>query len=141
MTKEEKELLLKDIFSRLPYGVICADIHADEKFINKWNIFSYDGFFGNFVQVCLSNCEKSYGYKTSIERIKPYLLPLSSMTEEQKKELNDKLIELELKALNDEISHIEVVKFEIDYYLKNHFDYRGLIPMGLALDATGLNIY
>ena len=72
---------------------------------------------------------------------KPYLFPLSSMKEEQKKELHDKLIELELKALNGEISRIEAVSFETDYYLKSHFDYRGLIEKGLAIDATGLNIY
>jgi hypothetical protein len=76
-----------------------------------------------------------------VKYFKPYLFPLSSMSEEQHKELHDKLIELELQALSDEISHIEAVKFEIDYYLENHFDYRGLIERGLALDATGKNIY
>ena len=73
--------------------------------------------------------------------IKPYLFPLSSMTEEQKNELNDTLIQLELKALNDEIEHHKVAEFEIDFYNKNMFDYRGLIDKELALDATNKNIY
>jgi hypothetical protein len=76
-----------------------------------------------------------------VKYFKPYLFPLSSMTNEQHKELHDKLIELELQALNNEISRIEAVKFEIDYYLENHFDYRGLIERGLALDASNRNIY
>jgi hypothetical protein len=72
--------------------------------------------------------------------IKPYLLPLSNMTDEQKKEF-DQLIELELKAISDEIDHVQATAFEVDFYNKHHLDWRGLIPMGLAIDATGLNIY
>jgi hypothetical protein len=131
MTQEEKDLLLKDLCGRLPYGVEVEynNINCEVLSIDKYN-----------EELTIWICT---GYSTvvKLEDVKTYLFPLSSITEEQKKELNDKLIELELKALNDEISHIEVVKFEIDYYLKNHFDYRGLIPMDLAIDATGLNIY
>jgi hypothetical protein len=63
------------------------------------------------------------------------------MTEEQKTELNDTLIQLELKAINNEIEHCKVAEFEIDFYNKNMFDYRGLIDKELALDATNKNIY
>jgi hypothetical protein len=63
------------------------------------------------------------------------------MTEDLKNELYTNLTELELKAINDEIEHSAVSAFEIDFYHKHHIDYRGLIPMGLAIDATGVNIY
>ena len=129
MTQEEKDLLFKDLCARLPYGVVCADRYVDEKFTNtnKWNVLAIDGI----EQVCISNCEKIYGYKTSITNVKPYLFPLSSMTEEQKKE-------------EYEICKEFIIGYEsnlIDFYNKYHFDYRGLIPKGLAIDATGLNIY
>ena len=134
MSQEEKDLLLKDISARLPYGVICADIHADEKFTNKWNIFAIDRTFGNeFLQVCISNCEETYGYKIPIERIKPYLFPLSSMTEEQKEEYKKTTIGAGIFTVWTTSTY--------DWFNKNHFDYRGLIPMGLANDATELNIY
>ena len=131
MKQEEKELLLKDLCARLPYGVM---LKTDNVFPQKLEGISFDK--DTFV-VWVSDG----GFTLDYMDCKPYLFPLSSLTEEQKEELNDELIELELKALNDEISCIEAVKFEIDFYLKNHLDYRGLIPMGLANDATGLNIY
>lgn len=131
MTQDEKDLLLKDLSARLPYKV-QASYYGSEEECETWDeIESIES--SGYVDIGQ--------YILPIEGIKPYLFPLSSMTEEQYKELHEKLIELGFQALNDEISHIEAVKFEIDYYLKNHFDYRGLIPKSLALDATGLNIY
>ena len=67
---------------------------------------------------------------------KPYLFPLSSMTEEQTKEL----INLINTGQNDNNEFMRTL-CRIEFYHKHHFDYRGLIPMGLAIDATGLNIY
>ena len=68
-----------------------------------------------------------------IDNVKPYLFPLSSMTEEQR-ELRDEILD----SYNlMELSYCEL----FDWYNKNHFDWRGLIPMGLANDATGKNIY
>ena len=74
-------------------------------------------------KIILSGCY--YG-----EDIKPYLFPLSSMTDKQKDEL------YMIKNYEDNI-----LTSEIEFYHKNHLDYRGLIPMELAIDATGLNIY
>lgn len=128
---EDKILLIKDLSARQPYGV-----HIEHKsgFIGTLHDLTtyrlYDGdnikdiycvidFFGD------DDC-------ISVEYFRPYLYPLSSMSEEQHKELHDKL---------QSLSRIEAVKFEIDYYLDNHFDYRGLIERGLALDASNKNIY
>ena len=84
--------------------------------------------------------------------IKPYLFPLSSMTEEQKIECF-KGTDIELDEYNEIWSKFPISETDIpitnlsnwlrviDWLNKNHFDYRGLIPLGLAIDATGLNIY
>jgi hypothetical protein len=63
------------------------------------------------------------------DEFKPYLFPLSSMTWEQKCQYRE--------AIASSLNHYEVY----DWLNKNHFDYRGLIEKGLAIDATGLNIY
>jgi hypothetical protein len=124
MTEEDKKLLLTDLSSRLTYGVKIELMPITRgKCATLTPIILYDYYISDDVNYL------------------PYLFPLSSMTEEQKTELNDTLIQLELKALNDEIEHYKVAEFEIDFYNKNMFDYRGLIDKELALDATNKNIY
>ncbi len=139
MTQKDKEILIKDLCSRLPYGIIVEHVSGirgtlHDLFVTWFygkndEIFKYEAntmFFGDVT------CD--------IIKFKPYLFPISSMTKEQKEEF-DQLFELELKAINDEIDHIHATAFEVDFYNKHHFDWRGLIPLDLALDATGLNIY
>lgn len=141
MKQEDKELLLLDLCSRLPYGVKIE--HIQSGFIGRlhnidvFKTYNKDDTVKDYL--CHTNF---FGDKVcKIEYFKPYLFPLNSMTAEQKTELNDTLIQLELKAINNEIEHCKVAEFEIDFYNKNMFDYRGLIPMGLAIDCTNLNIY
>ena len=62
----------------------------------------------------------------------PYLFPLSSMTEEEK---------LMYEGLMIGIDNISYMLDVIDWLNSHHFDYRGLIEKGLAIDATGLNLY
>ena len=132
-TQEDKMLLIKDLSSRLPYGVhvqhisgvsgILHDISIRHKYDESDNIcdvICYTDFLGD-------------GDSIGIEHFKPYLFPLSSMTEEQEKEYNN-LNCYELGCF----PHSEEA---LDYLTKNHFDYRHLIEKGLAIDATGLNIY
>jgi hypothetical protein len=129
MTQEERDILLKDICARLPYGIkVNNEIQGD------FNIY---GICENFVFGRNEVCHIDF----DIEKIKPYLFPLSSMSDEQKKEIEDILIKLNLMAISDEIGSEVIASYEIDFYNKNHFDYRGLIPMGFAIDATGLDIY
>ena len=115
MKQEEKELL-KDLCARLPYEVKCDIEFDDGKVFHKRILMPI------MIQD-LKSCE-------SLKAIKPYLFPFSSMTKEQEKELTYIII--------DDLGTEMLV---IDWYNKNHFDYRGLIKEGLAIDATDLNIY
>ena len=147
MTREQKDLLLKDLCARIPYGVkvsskIPINQNGYKDVIGKVTSVHYDN---SIVQV--EGFDVIADYSPHFE-IKPYLFPLSSMTEEQKKELN-KLSEKECYIIEDVVNNPTpsnvgfpvVVHYMVDWCNKNHFDYRGLIPMGLANDATGLNIY
>jgi hypothetical protein len=149
MTKEDKDLLVKDLCGRLPYGVkvVCVldpdlgccdlemvDIKEDEVYIST------------------HNPEYTNMYEP-IENIRPYLFPLSSMTEEQRKAFVEYAGYAERNedyGRHKETYYFDTVGYEdnfypnhaaIDWLNKNNFDYRGLIPKGIALDATGLNIY
>ena len=131
MTQEEKELLLiKDLCARLPYGVECKDDNT-----NVTGTLSQIGLHYNMCALDKDDGESEYCY---IPNCKPYLFPLSSMTEEQ---------EIEYDATFDTIVYDNGKKDSVmtyksfDWLNANHFDFRGLIPMRLANDATGLNIY
>ena len=126
MKLEDVDLLLKDLCARLPYGVIVNVKGFDYDYNDKLTQI-YKGV-GCSIQVTTN-------MPYDIEQVKPYLFPLSSMTEEQKKEFATTL-----KYFSAEEIDFWTVNTS-DWCNKNHFDYRGLIPMGLANDATGLNIY
>lgn len=126
MTQKDKELLLKDLCGRLPYNPL---VH-----IGDINVCDYDNF------LCEDYLAK---FRINFITLKPYLRPLSSITEDEEKEFN-KIFELELKALEDTtVGHsIELAAsstFMIDFYNKHHFDYRGLIEKGLAIAVTEEN--
>lgn len=165
MTQEHKEILIRDLCGRLPYGV--------KEYIKNWSNLSrkyYEGVYtvesiDPSLNTIFADSERScveviVGYDDY--EIKPYLFPMSSMTEEQAKELSilygikdilsikitdeyidfevdDGFCSIETKTIwyNEIISSIEI----FDWLNKNHFDYRGLIPMELAINATNLNIY
>ena len=134
MTQEDKELLLKDLCARLPYG-IKASYYGVEEECETWDEIEC---------VTLDGYVDIGQYSLPIEGIKPYLFPLSSMTEEQKKYLKDRFCydwdgePYDLRKCQIEIGDTDEL---IDWFNKNHFDYRVLIEKGLAIDATGLNIY
>jgi hypothetical protein len=136
MTQEDKKLLLNDLCARLPHGVKLGFYASATK---QTYICTLLGLEPQEDEPVIAKTENGSFYMLA-GHVKPYLFPLSSMTDEQKKEF-DQLIELELKAINNEIDHIQATTFEVDFYNKHHFDYRGLIEKDLAIDATGLNIY
>jgi len=125
MTQNDKDLLLKDLCSRLPYGVKMNHIADNE--VSPITLIGIDRDY-----VILQGAG-GYSY-VPVEHYKPYLLPLSSMTEEQKNEWQSFMIQDAYGILYHTIE-------SYDYLNKNHFDYRGLIEKSLALNATGLNIY
>lgn len=135
MKQEDKELLLKDLCARLPYGVKGLVTFNGNHFTDEDRTIDgklYDRF-AEFQDSWYDNVT-----------IKPYLFPLSSMTEEQKEEL-DKYFDIDSKSLIDGYKNglrCPHPYFNVqDWYNKNHFDYRGFIPMGLAIDATNKNVY
>ena len=139
MTQEEKQILLKDLCARLPYGVICNDSrHGDSRIIvidvADKTVYCYD--FDEYVE---------------LDKIKPYLRPMSSMTEEEKQEccsiFNGSMYQFEVNEYGDVESTKPTVERECIYYdaelmvewmnwlNAHHFDYRGLIEKGLAIEA------
>jgi hypothetical protein len=129
MTQEQKDLLLKDLCARLPYGVKVE--YENETFDVEYVSPMYE-------EVKLDIPET---WTIGVSEVKPYLLPLSSMTEEQKEEFNTQSLKLQLQVIDEEIMYEKATEFEVDFYNKHHLDWRGLIPMGLAIDATDKNIY
>ena len=122
----DKELLLKDLCARLPYGVKVNGV-----FLN------YNKDKGKILyEECVK--ELNYEHLNRYETLKPYLFPLSSMTEEQKEEY----VSLQQRVIYNSQGpvNLDVMKY-IDWCYKHHIDINGLIPIGLAIDATGLNIY
>ena len=138
MTKNDTLLLYKDLSGRTTYGTKI-----------RWgynSIFTFDNNHRGIgmidietsPKIILSGCY--YG-----DNIKPYLFPLSSMTEEQKEEYTfivDYISPDDSDNLAEgEFIYVDLITELLGFYHRHHFDYRGLIPKGLALDATGLNIY
>lgn len=86
---------------------------------------------------------------TPIDEIKPYLFPMSSMTKVQEDEWDDLHLNPLCEALegkfNGKEEHMQLLSKSmsdpVQWCYKNHFDCNGLIPLGLAIDATNLNIY
>lgn len=128
MTQEDKELIFKELCARLPYHI-------------RVKVWLKDGTTDEGAL----DLEHNYGdvlrdafYYDKIVKIKPYLFPLSSMTEEEKEEycqLQQRVIYNSKGVINE-----DVTKY-INWCYKKHLDINNLIPMKLAIDATGLNIY
>lgn len=135
MTQEDKELLIKDLCARLPYRIKASYYGAEEE-REIWD---------EIESVTLDGYVDIGQYSLSIEHIKPYLFPMSSMTEEQNKEYyilcDDAPIYYYKYGELIEDKFLYDTWESIDYLNAHHFDYRGLIEKGLAIDVTELNIY
>ena len=138
MEENSKQLLLKDICARLPYNV---------KVLYNNKVFSVDYISAIYEEIKLDD---GNNYTLNILNIKPYLFPFSSMTKKQLFEIQEILgkneIEIEdgflriVDSNRNTISYLEILAV-LEWFYKNHFDINGLISMGLAIDATELNIY
>ena len=135
MTREEKELLLKDLCERLPYGVKAKVLVED---ILRYDYSSEEGGFINGIEninngLFVIQCRED-SYVLSYDEFKPYLRPMSSMTDSE-------AIEWHKTTFGQRWITEDNIERCIDWLNAHHFDFRGLIEKGLALDATGLNIY
>lgn len=119
MTQEEKDLLLKDITVRLPYTkTICK--------IGEYSDYVLSGIdLSNKSQPLIIELHEEY-FPASLEHVRPYLRPMSSMTEEERETyemfFEDGLLDTSIDTY-------------LDWLLEGHFDFRGLIPKNLALEA------
>ena len=141
MTQKDKELLFRDLCARIPYNVKCYNSKYRPDLAEEIICITV-----NYNHPCVQL--GTYLYK--LEQVKPYLFPLSSMTKEQLFEVQEILgkneIEIEdgflsiIDSSRNTITYLEILAL-LNWFYKNHFDINGLIPMGVAIDATNLNIY
>lgn len=120
-----KEVLFNELCSRLPYEVKC-DIGDDKPY--TLNSIEVDYIGGHLIR--FKEMKNGLIMEVYLSEVKPYLFPLSSMTPEQRTSYN----------FLSNSGHRSTTGL-IDFFNKNHLDYKGLIPKGLAKNATGLNIY
>lgn len=146
MTQEQKDLLLKDLSARLPYGVKCEVI---KRRIDGEMVYIQNGT--DALELTVNNVKELI--TNNLYEIKPYLFPLSSMTDEQREEFvkySDYTRREEDCGRHTELYYYSMVGHEdnlypnydsIDWLNAHHFDYRDLIEKGMAINATNLNIY
>ena len=135
MTQKDKELLLKDLCARLPYGVLCYindDDTSTPRKLRRIEVDELDGILLDF----WTDREDCHSMQVYLSEVKPYLRSMSSMTEEESKEYTN----IDNRSYSCPIDYAHIPASDrIDWLLKNHFDYRGLIPKGLAIEVTEEN--
>ena len=150
MTREDKELLLKDLCARLPYGVVLEQTYkvtvittnTEEVLTRKIELYSINTLDDMTVSGIHNDGEEEICF---FDEVKPYLFPMSSMSEEQYNEFFSYFHNIEMAEVKASGDYLKAAYLgenaKRDWLNKNHFDYHYLIPKGLAIDATGKNIY
>lgn len=137
MTQENIELLIKDLCARLPFNNHLVE-YKDE----KYNVL---GIAHGRLVLCKPFMSYTLNEHPLVEDVKPYLFPLSSITDEQERELSKLGVSYGEYALHDDIRGLGIMVDEayifFEFCYKHHIDFLGLIEKGLAIDARGLNIY
>lgn len=131
MEQEDKKLLLRYLCMALPYNTIVSMAEGEIDFIEckiKWN--------KEELTLSLLHQIKEEG---AWEFVKPYLRPMSSMTEEEEKEFNEQMYKAKSYSDGKSYNVYEVIGLDINYLNAHHFDYFGLIPKGLAIEVTENN--
>lgn len=121
MTQEDRQLLLADLCGRLPYGTIIQEYNEEYGYAdNALNTIGI-GYF-SIHEACIEGT-----WINRIENVRPYLRPMSSMTEEERNKFQNQSNEMLFGCI--------FTPDRFDWLNKNMFDYRGLIEKGLALEA------
>ena len=129
MTQEDKELLLKDLCARLPYGIEVTMVDGTQGVVHSINILPS----GTWVKIYFNR--DSFG-EESLERVKPYLRPMSSMTEEERNEwFKYSHVDYDCEFKPQPTLDLVNCHLSVDWLNAHHFDYNGLIEKGLALEA------
>ena len=137
MCEEDKQLLLKNLCARLPYGVICSIFRVDDYGVG-WRDEKLTGY------LCYETAYEFYFGEITIDNnisiIKPYLRPMSSMTEKEKGEYKSFIFDYEYDDYWNPGKYRDAVEVYImdeliDWLNAHHFDYSNLIESGLALPA------
>ena len=127
MTQKNEELLIEDLSCRIPYGVI-----VNVEGLSNVKLESVNWYY----EVKVDDGSSTDLYP--ISEVRPYLRPMSSMTKEEKIDY-ERLCSycLEQDTVNYNITTLDKTQlvYVIDWLNKNHFDYRGLIKKGLAIEA------
>ena len=124
MKPEDKELLLKDLCARLPYGVKVQYNGSSIRLIQAIGKEGNEPYFKS----------KEVAGWLDVGSCKPYLRPMSSMSEEEQKEYH-KTFRPETYGSGCGYVYVESV-YSFDWLNKNMFDFRGLIDKGLAIEVT-----
>lgn len=133
---EDIQLLISELCQRMPYGIKLQKCGEEDTVYKLYSInlenheICYWAYQGKALSI--GECGKIHRYR--IPKYKPYLIAMSSMTEEQLTEYHELMV-------SDCMGILYNTPKSIEWLIKNHFDYQGLIPLGLAIDATGLGIY
>ena len=139
MKQEDKQLLLKDLCSRLSYGVKVQVCNATEYTPILKGILGDDLFLQfDYITKPIKNGDSTYNLIE--DNIKPYLRPMSSMTEKERGEYNRFIFDYEYDDYWNPGKYRDAVEIYmmdelIDWLNAHHFDYRNLIEQGLALPA------
>lgn len=149
MTQEDKQLLLKDLCARLPYGVRIA-YKENENDIHHWTLCTlhapHTSKDGSIIDIGSDGWIEYVEYPGAgmetasrplhLEKMLPYLRPMSSMTEEEEKEWKQ-MLNYNLNNENEMMVTVFVddIPDYTDWLNSHHFDYHGLIEKGLALEA------
>lgn len=146
MTQNKIDLLFKDISARLPYDIKVK--LSDNSHQTPLKLLSLTLNGSAWV-----TGDKGYPFEIQWSSCKPYLFPLESMAEEQKYDFYCRFVEndvdfddfkefyLDRGMWHKLLTSLDDIGSVVDWFNKNKFDYRGLIPMKLADDATGKSIY
>lgn len=137
MTQEDKQLLLQDLCARLPYGVkVMVEGWDSDKDCDFDTVETLIGIDDNFIYTVWDKTGDREKHYLSVSNWKPYLRPMSDMTEEEEIEYDATFATIKLA---DGHYDSTMTYKSFDYLNKKHFDYRGLIEKGLAIEVTKEN--